>query len=866
MSFGSTAILRGERIKSICLGGLWVAIACSWVSFAHAESHSDVIQARLRQLTAQADAGDIAGSLAELDRVEHDLLPSDTPQARVAVLEARVLALMREPDGWERATRYLDEAERTADASSPELLLLVLLTRANAASTAQHYDEALTTLKRMQAAPALKDFASLRIQVQAFLAVTYHYMGQFEAAKIAGLAGLAEVAHESSPEARKLEARLRANLALTFYRLGDRDEALRNAEAAIGPLTEHHEERPCAEALSSAYLTRGLIRGASKVDYDEALKLLEHIYGPQSPYLIAALTTTGWAMMEQGFLDDASHALERGLNLAQHNHFLPFYQLPLLENLACLRLRQHRDDDAKSFAATMRDIWHDWLPLVIDAGSETDRLNLLMGSHFVDTAIAAGDEPKAIEAIASSYGVVFDSLLREAALAARLPRDQRQRYRQNQARLAALTLRPGTATVSVADEVATLRRLLHDTAGTATLRAPQPQDIPPGSALIVFAPYRTLDGKPTERLAAVVMTDKEQHLIKLSATRNAIRGAGDALVDAMRPPEDKAAAKKLIDDLREALLAPLAPAMGTATQLYLCLDGSMNRVPATLWPNATFLTSPQALLRTAPRVRPLSNSATWLLVNTGHQRITFPTDQAFPYSISNGFKDHTLPSLPGTEKEIKALYKDQPEHWAVLGSQSETTGAIGEPTESAFVQALADPPAVIHLAGHAALRDGGIESASTVSSWWQGVEQPRVLWGSCLFFADPQPADSIEDSGNDNFLFAAEIAALDLNGTKLVTLSACETGTGLSPMSEGHYSLARAFHSAGVRDVLSCTEPLPDASVVALMTPFYRRIAKGDDAAKAFREEQERAIGDDVVKLRQYGFFRLTRAWVKGGE
>jgi CHAT domain-containing protein len=119
---------------------------------------------------------------------------------------------------------------------------------------------------------------------------------------------------------------------------------------------------------------------------------------------------------------------------------------------------------------------------------------------------------------------------------------------------------------------------------------------------------------------------------------------------------------------------------------------------------------------------------------------------------------------------------------------------------------------------------------------------------------------------NDNLLFAAEIAGLDLNGTKLVTLSACETGTGPGPMSEGHYSLARAFHSAGVRDVLSCTEPLPDASVAALMTPFYQRVAKGDDSARAFREEQQRAIGDDVTGLRQYGFFRLTRAWVKAKE
>jgi CHAT domain-containing protein len=367
-------------------------------------------------------------------------------------------------------------------------------------------------------------------------------------------------------------------------------------------------------------------------------------------------------------------------------------------------------------------------------------------------------------------------------------------------------------------------------------------------------------------LSAAVISDKKQHLVKLGASRDAIRSAGDALVEALRPPGDEARAREHLDELREALLTPLKPALGDATQLYLCLDGSMNRVPATLWPNSTFLTSPQALLRVAPPTRPLADSATWLLVHTGRQRITFPPDQDFPYSISNAFKDHALPVLPGAEKEIKDLFEAQPDRWAILRSESESADVLGEPSESVFVQAVADPPAVIHIAGHATLRDPGIESASATSTWWQGVEQPRVLWCSCLFFPDPEPAETIEDLGTDNLLFAAEVAGLDLSGTKLVTLSACETGTGLGPMSEGQYSLARAFHSAGARDVLSCTEPLPDASVAALMTPFYQRIAKGDDAAKAFWEEQQRAVGDDVTKLRQYGFFRLTRAWVKARE
>lgn len=842
---------------------LSVALLLAWsqVAVVLAQTHSDTILARVRLLTDLARAGDLAGSLAELDRVEKDLLPGDSPRARIAVLEARITAFMRSPDGWESAAQYLEEAERMADAATPELRLLLLLTRANAANNAQRYDEALAALKRLLSAPELGDFPSLRIQALAYLAVTHHYMNQFESAKAASLAGLAELAQHATAEARSLEARLRANLALTLFRLGERDEALRNADASIRPLEEHRQERTCAEALASALLTRAIIRRQPSQDYDEALQLLEQTYGAQSPALIPVLTTKSWAMIDRGSFEEANRALERGLSLAKQNKLLPFHQLFLLENLACLRLRQHRVEEAQQCAATIRDIWRDWLPIVIDAGSETDRLNLLMQCHWVDAAIAAGDEAKAIEAIMLSYGIVFDSLLREAARAARLPRDQRLRYQRSQARLAALTIRPG-ATGS-GEEVADLRRLLHDLADMAEVRSPRPQDVPKGSALVVFAPYRTLDGKPTEHLAAAVITNEGQHLIKLSATRDAIRSAGDALFQAMRPPIERAAAEQHLKDLREALLTPLQSALGSASKLLLCLDGSMNRVPATLWPNATFLTSPQAVLRKAPPVRPLARSATWMLVNTGRKRIVFPETRTFPYSIANAFQDRALPALPGAEKEIKALFQAQPERWAILQSQGESADDLEEPTESVFTEALADPPAVIHIAGHAALSDPGIESARTVSSWWQGVEQPLILWGSCLFFPDPQPAEMIEDLGNDNLLYAAEVAGFDLNGTKLVTLSACQTGTGLSPMSEGHYSLARAFHTAGVRDVISCTEPLPDASVAALMTPFYQRLARGDDAAQAFVEEQQRAVSDDVAKLRQYGFFRLTRAWIR---
>ena len=824
--------------------------------------HSSVILQRLRDLIDLSRRGQHAESAAVLAQVEKDVLPTDSPTARIGVIEARINALQRENALWDKIEAQLEAAERIAEASGePELQALTLFTCAEAASAAQRYDEALASLQRLRRIPGLPTHS--KVQAYVVEAVTQHYIGQLGAAKRACELGLEEVKDDPV-----LEARLRANLALTLFHLDEKDEARRQVEAVIGALTAHADDATSAETLSSAHLTRAMLKPKSQssgVDLQRALELLEAIYGPESPSLIPTLTTQGWGLIELGALDEAEAAIQRGLKLAKSAGLIAFHELTLMENLTTLRLRQKRPDDAKDLAAQMRDVWANWVPLVLEAGSEADRLNLLRQSHWVDTAVAAGEPEPALQAIVSSYGAVLDSLLRDTALAARLPRDQRQRYFQNQARLAALTFQTDART----DEVSTLRRLLQATAPPSTppslaaLQAALPQE----AALVVFSPYRNLDGRPTQRLAAAVITPSDKQLVLLAASCSAIRNVGDDLIKSLESPSNNQAADKHLQDLREALVTPLKSTLGDATQLFLCLDGCMNRVPATLWPaeNVTFLTSPQALLRKAPKATALAGSAsnsTWMLVNTGRNDLNFAPDQPFPYNLTNDIVDHKLPALPGTERELTALFESHPERWAILRTQLDDD-SIAEPSESVFIQSLIDPPAVIHIAGHAAHQSPGLESASASSTWWQGQEQPRALWTSCLFFPDPQPiVTASDDLSTDNYLFAAEIAGLDLTGTQLVTLSACKTGTGPSPMSEGSYSLARAFHSAGVRDVLSCTEPLPDANISKLMIPFYDRLTKGEDAAQAFWKEQNQAIGDDVAKLLDFGFFRLTRAWV----
>ena len=64
---------------------------------------------------------------------------------------------------------------------------------------------------------------------------------------------------------------------------------------------------------------------------------------------------------------------------------------------------------------------------------------------------------------------------------------------------------------------------------------------------------------------------------------------------------------------------------------------------------------------------------------------------------------------------------------------------------------------------------------------------------------------------------------LDLEGTALVTLSACDTGQGEVDYSEGVYGLVRAVRIAGAANVLMTLWPLNDPLAKEFMADFYRR-------------------------------------------
>jgi len=90
----------------------------------------------------------------------------------------------------------------------------------------------------------------------------------------------------------------------------------------------------------------------------------------------------------------------------------------------------------------------------------------------------------------------------------------------------------------------------------------------------------------------------------------------------------------------------------------------------------------------------------------------------------------------------------------------------------------------------------------------------------------------------DGILTGYEISNLYLPNTKLVVLSACETGLGNIEGSEGVNGLQRAFKLAGAKNLLMSLWRVPDNTTAEFMQIFYEKLFSKKTISQAFGEAQ----------------------------
>jgi CHAT domain-containing protein len=194
-------------------------------------------------------------------------------------------------------------------------------------------------------------------------------------------------------------------------------------------------------------------------------------------------------------------------------------------------------------------------------------------------------------------------------------------------------------------------------------------------------------------------------------------------------------------------------------------------------------------------------------------------------------------NLPATEIEIDEVAELFPKKWSAGREAVKVSGRGAR--AGAFEAELSRHWRCVHFAGHGFFIDpdkaralaGHIEALGQSTYF---VQRNQLLLSSLVLAPDRS------GSAGPTILTAEEVGSLDLRGTDLVVLSACETGLGCTAGSDGVIGLTRAFLTAGSRSVVSSLWKVDDAATSFLMQEFYRNLweRRYSSKSEALRQAQ----------------------------
>jgi CHAT domain-containing protein/tetratricopeptide (TPR) repeat protein len=360
--------------------------------------------------------------------------------------------------------------------------------------------------------------------------------------------------------------------------------------------------------------------------------------------------------------------------------------------------------------------------------------------------------------------------------------------------------------------------------------------VPQGAVLLEMVKYRPLDPRPglaeekrwaAERYGAYVIRPAgEAQYVDLG-----VAGPLDKLIGEFRAAlanPERLGARDLGRKLDDALMRPVRARLGDARTLYVAPEGALNLIPlgalvdekgAYLLERYTinYLASGRDLLHLG-RNEPARGPAIIIADPAFDQTPSSAQPSEGAQRRSRDFRSTKYKRLPGTAAEAQTLKRVLPDAAVLTGTAATETAA----------KRIAGPR-ILHIATHGFfLEDVPGES-----------EDPMLRSG--LVFAGVNALSSAEDDG---VLTALEASNLDLRGTKLVVLSACETGLGEVKNGEGVFGLRRAFVVAGAETLLMSLWQVADDATKDLMVSYYARLARGEPRGEALRNAQLAMLKD----------------------
>jgi CHAT domain-containing protein/Flp pilus assembly protein TadD len=402
------------------------------------------------------------------------------------------------------------------------------------------------------------------------------------------------------------------------------------------------------------------------------------------------------------------------------------------------------------------------------------------------------------------------------------------------------------------------RGALHDP-DLAPVTLPSVQHALPGDgALIEMLQYRrfnptragTNDVWGEDRYAALVLRPaREPRWIDLGPA-STIDTKGDALRRLLRSRSSAAAdLERASAELYVAVIAPLENAIDGARRLLISPDGKLAMVPLGVLRDAkgralgaTYTVSYAATGREIQYLTTATPSTSGVVVVAAPDYDVEASQQLAATADTDRFADRgAFAALEGAKAEAREI----------AGLLADVTILEGAAATVEAVQKVAHP-AVLHVATHGffspieepearhSVEFLPIGEGMLVEQRQQvAVANPMFFSGLALTGANRRPPGT-----STGILTAQQIAGLDLRGTQLVVLSACETGLGMVERGSEFTGMRRALSIAGAATQITSLWRVGDEATRALMRHFYTHLIDGIGRAEALARAQE-AIESD---------------------
>jgi CHAT domain-containing protein len=698
--------------------------------------------------------------------------------------------------------------------------------------------------------------------------------------------------------------------------------ALQVHEKALG--AEHPATAASLNNLAGLYWDTGVYAKAEPL-YLRALNIRERTLGAEHPETARSLSNLAHLYLEKDDYVKAAPLYLRALTILENTFGAAHRDTAMaLNNLAALYRAKGDYATAIEFRSRCNAVSNRDLRRNLVLGSERQKLSYLeQTAYYADLTISlhaqlAPNDRKAqqaaIEVLWQRKGRgleamtdVFATLRRRAS-----PADQIlfRQFQDLRAQLSVLTLRgPGSEGLEKhKTNLKTLEEQEEKLQNDISLRSAEfraqsqfqtqqvtiediQKAIPHDTALLEFAQYHPFNPKEKRynkaRYAVYLLFSQGESFFAELGEADKIDQAVEAFRKALRNPQSsdadargvkevqvagesgKTNVKQLARRVDELVMQPVRKLLGTRHTVLLSPDGALNLIPFAalvdendnyLVENYQFvyLTTGRDLLRLQEKLP--SQSKPLLIGNPDYNnnvgQAANPSNT--PATISASVVDNRRSGeyaagfyqpLAGAEREVDELSR------FLQGAQI----LKGAKATEAALKATASP-SILHIATHGYfLPDqkqeiqfgiAGPEKSSVT------IENPMLRSGLALAGANRR-----QSGAEDGILTAFEAAGLDLWGTKLVVLSACDTGIGEVKNFNSIYGLRRALVLAGAESQVMSLWPVSDAATRELMVAYYKGLQAGEGRAAALRRVQLQMLKD---KSRQHPYYWAS--FIQSGE